>query len=279
MSPIRFTHLVAALSVTAAASSVTVAQHEGHAHGEEPARQHTDDHALTEDARRLINLYPLTVCPISGEKLGSMGEPVVRKYNDREVRFCCAGCIGEFEADLGASWRKIDAAIVKDQTRYYSAETCVVSGEPLTEDGKDIATNMVYGNRLVRLCCKMCQRDFKADPQKFIEKLDKATMDAQRQDYPLDTCPVSGEKLGEMGDPVEMVVAGRLVRLCCPMCKPKVMADPARYLEAIDKAWQAKGKYLPTDDEAGHDDHDEPDHETEDHGGHDHGGGGHDHGG
>lgn len=43
---------------------------------------------------------------------------------------------------------------------------------------------MVYGNRLIRLCCKMCQRDFKANPAKFLEKLDKAAMEAQRRTIP-----------------------------------------------------------------------------------------------
>lgn len=279
MSSIRCIHLIAALAITASASSVSVAQHEGHEHAEEPARQHADDPALSDDARRLVNLYPLSVCPISGEKLGSMGEPVLRRYDDREVRFCCAGCIDKFEADLDASRRKVDEAIVRDQLRFYPAQMCVVSGEPLTEDGEDIATNMVYGNRLIRLCCKMCQRDFKANPAKFLEKLDKAAMEAQRKDYPLETCLVSGEQLGSMGEPVEFVVAGRLMRLCCNGCMPKIIADPAKYIAAIDKAWQEKGKYMPADHESGHDDHGNQDDDKDDHGGHDHGGGEHDHGG
>ncbi len=106
---------------------------------------------------------------------------------------------------------------------------------------------MVYANRLVRLCCKMCQRQFKAEPARFIAELDKAAADAQRADYPLDTCPVGGGALGSMGDPVEMVVAGRLVRLCCAMCEPKVNADPVRYIQMIDQAWQAQGEYMPED--------------------------------
>jgi hypothetical protein len=258
-------HLVSALSVATTASSVVVAQHEGHEHGDTPTHQRADDHALSDDARRLLNLYPLTVCPISGEKLGSMGEPVVRKYDDREVRFCCAGCIDEFEADLDTSWRKVDEAIVKDQLRYYPVQTCIVSGEPLTEDGKDIATNMVYGNRLIRLCCKICQREFKADPGKFLERLDKSVTESQRKDYPLATCPVSSEPLGSMGEPVELLLAGRLVRLCCSGCKPKILADPAKYIQAIDTAWQARGKFLPQDHEAGQDDHGKHQH-TDDHG-------------
>ena len=43
--------------------------------------------------------YPLDVCVVSGEKLGSMGEPVVVNHNGTEVRFCCKECLPEFNKD------------------------------------------------------------------------------------------------------------------------------------------------------------------------------------
>jgi hypothetical protein len=59
--------------------------------------------------------------------------------------------------------------------------------------------------------------------------------------YPLDTCVVSGEKLGEMGEPVDYIYKedgepDRLVRLCCKMCIAKFKKDPAKYLKLIDEA-------------------------------------------
>lgn len=68
---------------------------------------------------------------------------------------------------------------------------------------------------------------------------------ADKADYPLDTCVVSGEKLGEMGDPYDYVYkeAGkpdRLVRLCCEHCVKKFKKDPAKYLKTIDEAAAAK---------------------------------------
>ena len=221
--------------------------------------------------------YTLDTCPVSGQKLGSMGDPVVKTYDGREVRFCCGGCIGKFEADKAGYWKKIDEKIVTDQMPFYPTETCVVSGEPLIMDGEDISINMVYGNRLVRLCCKSCKREFAASPEKFIAALDTATADAQRADYPLDTCVVAGGKLGSMGDPVEMVVAGRLLQLCCPKCAPKVEANPTKYIGMIDKAWQAGGTFMPMQHGAGHDDdkgHGDKGHGDgdDDHGGHGHGG-------
>ena len=44
-------------------------------------------------------VYPLNTCPVTGEELGSMGDPVVYDYQGREIRFCCQGCIPQFEAD------------------------------------------------------------------------------------------------------------------------------------------------------------------------------------
>jgi hypothetical protein len=70
----------------------------------------------------------------------------------------------------------------------------------------------------------------------------KLTATTATSSYPLDTCVVSGEKLGgEMGAPVDYIYkeAGkpdRLVRFCCKMCIPKFKKDPAKYLKMIDEA-------------------------------------------
>jgi YHS domain-containing protein len=49
----------------------------------------------------------------------------------------------------------------------------------------------------------------------------------------LATCPVSGDKLGEMGKPVVFVYQGQEVRLCCPDCKKDFEKDPAKYITKI----------------------------------------------
>jgi YHS domain-containing protein len=53
--------------------------------------------------------------------------------------------------------------------------------------------------------------------------------------YPLTTCVVSGEKLGEMGAPVVTNYKGAEVRFCCSGCVKKFNADPAKYLTKLDK--------------------------------------------
>ena len=59
----------------------------------------------------------------------------------------------------------------------------------------------------------------------------------------LTTCPVSGDKLGEMGPPYVFVYKGQEVKLCCPHCKKDFLKNPAKYLKKIraaDKTAPAK---------------------------------------
>lgn len=43
-------------------------------------------------------------------------------------------------------------------------------------------------------------------------------------------CPVTGAKLGSMGEPVPVVVGGETVYVCCAACVDKLHSDPQRYL-------------------------------------------------
>lgn len=43
--------------------------------------------------------YPLEVCIVSDEKLGSMGDPVVLAHEGQEVKFCCDSCTPKFKKD------------------------------------------------------------------------------------------------------------------------------------------------------------------------------------
>lgn len=63
---------------------------------------------------------------------------------------------------------------------------------------------------------------------------DRAAWNVQRFSYPLDTCVVSGEKLGLK--PTEFVVEGRLVRTCCGDCRKQVETSPGDAFAKIDAA-------------------------------------------
>lgn len=175
---------------------------------------------------------PLATCPVSGEVLGEMGEPVQLLSNGRDVRLCCAGCIKKFEADPAGFLSKMDDAIIAQQKPLYPMTTCPISGEKLGEMGEPISK--VVGNQLVQLCCAGCEAKLAADPAAAVAKLDAATVAKQKDAYPFDTCVVSGEKLGEHGDPIDVVAGGRLVRLCCASCQAKLDANPSKFLQMIE---------------------------------------------
>ncbi|HZL44335.1 MAG TPA: hypothetical protein VFD66_13775 [Verrucomicrobiae bacterium] len=52
----------------------------------------------------------------------------------------------------------------------------------------------------------------------------------------LTTCPVSGDKLGEMGKPYVFEYKGQEVKLCCNNCKKDFDKDPAKYMKKIREA-------------------------------------------
>jgi len=50
------------------------------------------------------------------------------------------------------------------------------------------------------------------------------------------TCPVSGEKLGEMGKPFAFTYKNQEVNLCCKSCKKDFDKDPEKYIKLIRAA-------------------------------------------
>jgi len=59
--------------------------------------------------------------------------------------------------------------------------------------------------------------------------------------YPLKICVVSGDKLGEMGDPFVYAYQGREIKFCCKNCLKDFNKDPAKYIKMIEEA-EAKAK-------------------------------------
>jgi hypothetical protein len=59
--------------------------------------------------------------------------------------------------------------------------------------------------------------------------------------YPLGTCIVSGEKLGEMGDPVVLVKDGQEFKFCCHSCVKDFNKDPKKFADKLAAA-QAPAK-------------------------------------
>jgi hypothetical protein len=55
--------------------------------------------------------YPLDTCLVSGEKLGSMGQPVVMVHAGQEIKFCCKGCVPDFEKEPAKFLTKLAAPL------------------------------------------------------------------------------------------------------------------------------------------------------------------------
>lgn len=230
MSGFKLSFNISAAVVLFCVTSATFAQHH------EPSAAPP---ATTSKDARVGDAYPFDTCPTTGKKLGSMGDPVTKLYEGREVRFCCPACPPKFEQELAANLAKLDEKIIKDQSPIYPLGTSVVSGKPLPEH----PVQFVHGNRLIRVVDESEKTTFSNHVKTYLEALDKAVIEKQGKDYAVTKCPVSGDGLGgDMGNPVDIVVAGRLIRLCCNDCKKDVDEDPAKFIALADAAAKAKAK-------------------------------------
>src|SRR5258706_12646478 len=63
-----------------------------------------------------------------------------------------------------------------------------------------------------------------------------AAGDAKIKPDLLGTCPVSGDKLGEMGKPFTFTYKDQEVKLCCKSCKKDFDKEPAKYMALIRAA-------------------------------------------
>lgn len=199
------------------------------------------EYAVTPEAAPVGDPYTLDVDPVTGDKLPDVKQQIIIDHEGRELRFGSTDSAEQFKKDPDRYLASVDERIVAQQLPYYPLETCVVSGNKLGGEMGD-PTNYLYKNRLVRFCCPMCEGAFTKDPAVYLGKLDEAVKDRQADGYPLKTCPVSGEELGgAMGDPLDVVISSRLVRLCCKGCVSKLRTDPTKYLAVLDAARPGEG--------------------------------------
>jgi YHS domain-containing protein len=114
--------------------------------------------------------YPLTKCVVSGEELGSAGEPVDYVQGTRLVRLCCKDCIKGVQKDPAKALATVDAALIEAQKKTYPLTTCLVCSKKIEGAGVD----HLYGVRLVRFCSDACAPAFDKEPAKFVAQLDAA---------------------------------------------------------------------------------------------------------
>jgi len=112
-----------------------------------------------------------------------------------------------------------------------------MSGKKLgAADSQEVRT---YDGREVRFCGAGCANAFEKDLEANLSALDQAIIDAQKPDYPLTQCLVSGSELGSMGAGYDHVHDNQLVRFCCKGCLETFQQDPDKYLGTLSDAYSA----------------------------------------
>lgn len=62
---------------------------------------------------------------------------------------------------------------------------------------------------------------------------------AEVKPYPLKTCIVSGDKIGEMGKPVTLTYKGQEMKFCCKDCVKDFKKDPDKWIKKLAEAPKA----------------------------------------
>jgi YHS domain-containing protein len=175
--------MILAAGISIFAVSAVLAGEPGHDMGNMPM---TKQSGSAVDNKTLLSTYPLDYDIVSGEKLGTNGDPIIKLYKGREVRFASDSSRTTFEKDQNKYLKKLDQAIIAQEKPNYPLETCVVTGEKLEHTTMGDPVDLVYNNHLVRFCCNMCPATFKKNPDKFLKKISDAyaAADASKEAAP-----------------------------------------------------------------------------------------------
>lgn len=138
--------------------------------------------------------------------------------------------------DKPAEDPKVQAAKILAQKGAYPLKKCAVSGEAL--DAKSV--DVLIDERLVRVCCNDCVEPARKDKERIFKAIDEAVIAQQTGAYPLATCVISGEKLGD--DAVAVVQGTYLLRVCCKDCVAAVRKAPDEPLKKLQAAYIEKQK-------------------------------------
>lgn len=93
-----------------------------------------------------------------------------------------------------------------------------------------------HDGRELRFNDEKSLRAFQAAPDEFLADVNDAIVAQQLPFYPMETCPVSGEPLGSMGKPLDILHKNRLVRLCCKGCVRRFQKEPDAIVTRLEAA-------------------------------------------
>lgn len=220
--------IVAVLMVTAN----TFAQTHEHEHGKQAAHaqgsyqapgtvnEHNQHSATEFAAAEQLQIAVQKICPVTGEQLGTMGSPIRVQVGSQFVYLCCEGCKGkEFKTGY---WQSIQSNIAAAQG------VCPIMGKPVKPSMK----STIVDGRQVFVCCPPCIAKIQADVEGTLKKVDESytvyiatERQAANDRIQIETqeiCPVSGQKLGLVGEPFKVKTDNdEVVFLCCKNCVGK----------------------------------------------------------
>lgn len=141
----------------------------------------------TPEQSRAAAIAEQKVCPVSGEPLGSMGDPIAVAVGDREVYVCCQGCVAAVQAEPAKYLAMVDASpgsvpagdeevrpgafkvTAADQPFIAAQKTCPVMQEPLGEMGEPYKVHA--DGKAIYICCPGCAKKIAAAPAKYLHDL------------------------------------------------------------------------------------------------------------
>ena len=113
-----------------------------------------------------MNFHALIAMTLTLVSLGCASEPTNTKMTDAHPAHADAKQAPIHQTPVSTQ-QAADAS--KEKAVPYPLKVCLVSGEDLGSMGKP--SSFVQEGRQIMLCCKSCEKEFKADTAKFIKKL------------------------------------------------------------------------------------------------------------
>ncbi|MHB1035108.1 MAG: hypothetical protein ACYC35_19805 [Pirellulales bacterium] len=119
------------------------------------------------------------VCPITGERLGGMGDPIKVLVDGWPLYLCCQGCIAKVKNDPAAYLPKAAPRVTtpaldeSDRAGIAGQRVCPVTGAPLGSMGDPI--KVLVDGRPLYLCCQGCLGKVQSDPEEYLRKAGQAS--------------------------------------------------------------------------------------------------------
>lgn len=110
-------------------------------------------------------------CPVTGQPLGSMGDPVAVEVAGERLFVCCAACVPKVEADPNKYLSKpltveVVQVSLSDQPLIAKQANCPVMDIPLDSMGGPV--KLLVGDKPLFLCCEGCLKKVQSDPAKYL---------------------------------------------------------------------------------------------------------------